>query len=215
MDKKLFLILICLWGTTFLWAEENYYDIYLKISEDFKTVTGTQTVTYYNPNAFPLDTLYFRIRYPEDNPRCKISQIADENRQIFAFESSQTYPGILAIRLMKPFQSGDQINLTMSFSVPVDKKIVTSGRVVSETFLSKGLKKLVAEASQSGSDEHYFYKNRIPSVHFMAALNEDYHTADDTVDKISVDKFQQITRLAYLVANELANRSEPLTWMNK
>lgn len=72
-----------------------------------------------------------------------------------------------------------------------------------------------ASTSQSGSNEMYFYRNKIPSVHFSAALHEDYHTAVDTVDKISGRKFEQISRLTYIVANALANGEKRLVWDDK
>ncbi len=63
-----------------------------------------------------------------------------------------------------------------------------------------------------GSDEESFHAKKIPSVLFSAAMHSDYHTPDDTVEKISGEKFQQITRLAYLIASEIADRDARLPW---
>jgi hypothetical protein len=63
-----------------------------------------------------------------------------------------------------------------------------------------------------GGDEESFHAKKIPSVLFSAAMHSDYHTPDDTVEKISGEKFQQITRLAYLIASEISDRDERLSW---
>jgi hypothetical protein len=63
-----------------------------------------------------------------------------------------------------------------------------------------------------GGDEESFQAKKIPSVLFSSAMHSEYHTPDDTTDKISGEKFQEIARLAYLISSEIADRDERLSW---
>lgn len=56
------------------------------------------------------------------------------------------------------------------------------------------------------SDHYNFAKNRIPSVFLFNGVHEDYHKATDEVDKIEFDALEKRTRLAFVIAWELANR---------
>jgi tetratricopeptide (TPR) repeat protein len=187
-----------------LQAVENRYEIKIEISSDMKKASCTQSVTYTNPNTFSLDTLYFRVRYPGDDPRCEVHEITGRDGGALSFDSCSACQGVLAIGLPQPLKPGKPIELTMGFSVPVEyrpyyifgyltnyhcwhpravpyfqgklrpqwrefaayrvtirvpetKKIVTTGKIISETSLANGFKELIAEASHVTNYGIFFF----------------------------------------------------------
>jgi len=59
--------------------------------------------------------------------------------------------------------------------------------------------------SKYASDQYYFVKNNIPSISFMTGLHKDYHTPNDTHEKINYTNAEKISRLVFLTAWQLAN----------
>lgn len=62
------------------------------------------------------------------------------------------------------------------------------------------------------SDHYNFARKEIPAIFFFSGVHEDYHRPSDEVSKIDADKAARITRLAYYLALEIANRRIPPTW---
>ncbi len=58
------------------------------------------------------------------------------------------------------------------------------------------------------SDHYNFAKNNIPVAFYFNGVHEDYHQESDEVEKILFDKMENITRLVFYTAWELANRDE-------
>ena len=58
------------------------------------------------------------------------------------------------------------------------------------------------------SDHYNFAKNNIPVIFYFNGVHEDYHKITDTIEKIDFQKIENITRLVFLTAWELANRDE-------
>ena len=56
------------------------------------------------------------------------------------------------------------------------------------------------------SDHYNFAKNNIPVIFYFNGLHDDYHKTTDTIEKINFKKIENITRLVFLTAWELANR---------
>jgi len=56
------------------------------------------------------------------------------------------------------------------------------------------------------SDHYNFAKHGIPAVFFFNGVHEDYHGKDDIPEKIEYDALTNRTKLAFVVAWELANR---------
>lgn len=105
---------------------------------------------------------------------------------------------------------GQLVMVSASYESPELLDIIdTCSRYLDLLSLSRACSK------EYGSDELYFYRSHIPCVQFSAAMHEDYHTVEDTADKISAPKFEQITRLAYSVAEELANSNKKMSWKEK
>ena len=61
------------------------------------------------------------------------------------------------------------------------------------------------EAWFSRSDHYAFAIKGVPMVLFNTGEHPDYHTANDTWDRINYPKIEKITRLIYLSAQTLAN----------
>jgi hypothetical protein len=80
---------------------------------------GIQKVTYHNLNDFALEKLTFRIRYPEDQPDCKIQKITNPKGKVYSYTDSEEYAGTVEILLEKPLKAHKKIDLVMEFSVPV------------------------------------------------------------------------------------------------
>ena len=60
------------------------------------------------------------------------------------------------------------------------------------------------------SDHYPFVRFGIPSVWFFSGFTPDYHTPKDVTEYINYDKFFKITRLVYLTAFDIGNKSELL-----
>jgi len=58
------------------------------------------------------------------------------------------------------------------------------------------------------SDHYNFAKKGIPSIFYFSGTHKDYHRPTDTVEKINFEKMEQIARLVFYTAWELANRDK-------
>lgn len=61
------------------------------------------------------------------------------------------------------------------------------------------------------SDHYNFAKHGIPSVFLFNGVHADYHKKTDEVEKIEFDALAKRTQLAFVIAWELANRSERIS----
>jgi len=58
------------------------------------------------------------------------------------------------------------------------------------------------------SDHWTFLSRGVPSLFFFGGLHPDYHTPDDTADKINYPKIEKVARLVYLALHEIGNAPE-------
>lgn len=56
------------------------------------------------------------------------------------------------------------------------------------------------------SDQASFVKKGIPSIMYFNGLHQDYHSADDTADKLNYKNIERVAQLVFLSAWELANQ---------
>ncbi|MFQ5657191.1 MAG: M28 family peptidase, partial [Candidatus Methylomirabilales bacterium] len=63
------------------------------------------------------------------------------------------------------------------------------------------------------SDHTSFYVRKVPILFFFSGPHTDYHRPSDTWDKINGDGLADVTRLVYRVIDRLANRPEPITYV--
>jgi Zn-dependent M28 family amino/carboxypeptidase len=56
------------------------------------------------------------------------------------------------------------------------------------------------------SDQYVFATHGIPSILFNTGEHPDYHTENDTWDRLNYPKLEKISRLVFLVADDVANR---------
>ncbi len=60
------------------------------------------------------------------------------------------------------------------------------------------------------SDHYNFAKHDIPVIFYFRGIHEDYHTVNDTVDKIEFGTIEDVMELVFYTAWEVANRDERL-----
>lgn len=58
------------------------------------------------------------------------------------------------------------------------------------------------------SDHYNFAKNNIPVIFYFTGVHEDYHKPTDSPDKLDYKKVENITKLVFYTAWDLANRDE-------
>lgn len=64
------------------------------------------------------------------------------------------------------------------------------------------------------SDHWTFLSRGVPSLFFFGGLHPDYHTPDDTADKINYAKIEKVVRLVYLTLQDIGNASDRLRFSN-
>ena len=62
------------------------------------------------------------------------------------------------------------------------------------------------ERGGGGSDHSSFASAKIPYVYYMAGMTDDYHQTSDSVDKVSGEMIEKVTRLTFLTAFTLADK---------
>jgi Zn-dependent M28 family amino/carboxypeptidase len=62
------------------------------------------------------------------------------------------------------------------------------------------------------SDHASFYGENIPVIYFTSGVHDQYHTPDDTYDRINIKGEKMIVESAYQLIAEVANRSKKLTY---
>jgi hypothetical protein len=62
----------------------------------------------------------------------------------------------------------------------------------------------------SRSDHFWFATLHIPQVEFQTGLHHDYHTENDTWDRINYPKLTKIVRLVFLSVADLANSPQKI-----
>jgi Zn-dependent M28 family amino/carboxypeptidase len=68
-----------------------------------------------------------------------------------------------------------------------------------------GLEYRLSPAMMGNSDHASFYQRGVPVLFFFTGIHPDYHRASDHADKIQHDPMEKITRLSFLILQELAN----------
>ncbi len=69
------------------------------------------------------------------------------------------------------------------------------------------------DSLQSRSDHFWFATLHIPQVEFQTGLHPDYHTENDTWDRINYPKLTKIVSLVYLSIADLANSNEKIPFL--
>lgn len=64
------------------------------------------------------------------------------------------------------------------------------------------------------SDHASFYLAKVPVIHFFTDLHEDYHRASDKAATINLDGLAQVATFTARLARTLADRTEPLTFVD-
>lgn len=65
----------------------------------------------------------------------------------------------------------------------------------------------LTKAFLTRSDYYHFYKNGVPILGLSTGLHEDYHKPSDELDKIDYNKMKRVADYGFLVAYEVANKT--------
>ncbi len=93
------------------------------------------------------------------------------------------------------------------------------GRIIANANRSQGLvldyKRETADPDSlwSRSDHFWMATLHIPQVEFQTGLHPDYHTENDTWQRINYNKFTRIARLVFLSVEDLANSGEKIAFL--
>jgi hypothetical protein len=72
----------------------------------------------------------------------------------------------------------------------------------------------VTESDGIGRSDHLsFYNKKIPALHFFTGSHADYHRPGDTWEKLNVEGMAKVTELVRLIAEKIANRKEPMSFV--
>jgi len=63
-----------------------------------------------------------------------------------------------------------------------------------------------------GSDFINFYRKDVPILNFFTGIHDDYHKPSDDADKINYEGLASVVETVYVIALDVANRDEPLTY---
>lgn len=151
---------------------------------------------YYIRNpAFPIDKTVAYINLD------MISRPYDEKTivrmgRMFNFPAGQ--------ELMKKIQPADFLPVSFAAGAGL-------GDVFREADQHIGLSVFLRESTSNergggGSDHSSFAAAKVPWVFCIAAMTEDYHQTSDSVDKVSGDLMEKITKLVYVAAYNIADR---------
>lgn len=78
--------------------------------------------------------------------------------------------------------------------------------------LIHGFKVKISKEGYGPSDHASFYGENIPVVYFTSGVHDQYHTPNDTYDRININGEKMIVESAYGLIQEVANRNKKLTY---
>lgn len=67
----------------------------------------------------------------------------------------------------------------------------------------------------ANSDHHAFFEKEVPVAFFFTGLHDDYHGLADHADKLDYDRMEQIVKLGFALASEVANGDEAPVFIHK
>ena len=97
---------------------------------------------------------------------------------------------------------GNSANIGGGKLTPVIEKICN------ESANQAGLEVRMSETPGGGSDHASFFAHKIPALFIISSSDSDFHTPRDTPDKINFPVMTKVAKLAYLIANSVANLPE-------
>jgi hypothetical protein len=79
------------------------------------------------------------------------------------------------------------------------------GKIINELNQSYNFAKTVTSRGSGGSDHASFYNKKIPIAFIHTGGHPNYHTPEDTPDKINYEGLEQITKYAFELSYKIAN----------
>jgi Zn-dependent M28 family amino/carboxypeptidase len=96
---------------------------------------------------------------------------------------------------------------------PAVRKIIDSQNKTEGLKLDYKMDRIDPDSLWSRSDHFWFAALHIPQVEFQTGLHPDYHTENDTWQRINYPKLTKIARLVYLSVVDLANSGDTIPFM--
>jgi hypothetical protein len=107
------------------------------------------------------------------------------------------------------------LNIIGSLYNPELRAIIERHNRVTELHLDYKTDREDRESWLARSDHFPFAVAGVPMVLFNTGEHPDYHTENDTWDRLNYEKMERIVRLIYLTAWDVANRDEPIPFVWK
>lgn len=98
---------------------------------------------------------------------------------------------------------------------PELSQIIANANRTQGLILDHKMDKVDPDSLWSRSDHFWMATLHIPQVEFQTGLHPDYHTDNDTCQRINYDKLTRIARLVFLSVDELANSNEKIPFLLK
>ena len=112
-----------------------------------------------------------------------------------------------------PYRNENMVNVLGTRYNPALRKIIDRQNVAEGLKLDYKMDRVDPDSLWSRSDHFWFAALHIPQVEFQTGLHPDYHTENDTWQKINYPKTTKIVRLVFLSVADLANSGEPVPFV--
>jgi hypothetical protein len=96
---------------------------------------------------------------------------------------------------------------------PALRKIIDRENKAEELKLDYKMDRVDPDSLWSRSDHFWFATLHIPQVEFQTGLHPDYHTENDTWQRINYPKLTKIVRLVFRSVADLANSNETVPFI--
>jgi hypothetical protein len=112
-----------------------------------------------------------------------------------------------------PDRNVNMVNVLGTRYNPGLSEIIAKANRSQDLILDHKMDTVDPDSLWSRSDHFWMATLHIPQVEFQTGLHPDYHTDNDTWQRINYDKFTRIARLVFRTAADLANSSEKIAFV--
>jgi hypothetical protein len=128
-----------------------------------------------------------------------ISRVYDKERLMMM---SRRWGADIGKEVLEKIDAKRYVNLSYDAKTPEIEKIIRENN----NYVGLHMNIRASEDASGGSDHAPFGRVKIPWAFLIAAMTEDYHQPSDSVEKVSPDLIERITKLTYLTAFDLADK---------
>jgi hypothetical protein len=112
-----------------------------------------------------------------------------------------------------PDRNTNMVNVLGTRYNPALRQIIDRENAQEDLKLDYKMDVVDPDSLWSRSDHFWFATLHIPQVEFQTGLHPDYHTENDTWDRINYPKLTKIVRLVYLSVSDLANSDRTIPFL--